>query len=320
MSLYHRLKPALGGLLALGLAACSSPAPAASSSEASSTSSKGSETALAEPLKVLCPQGAPALATLGLEVDDADVEYVEGQDLLVSELSKKEGDYDMIVAPINLGVKTWKEAEAYQLEGVLTWGNLYVVSADETWNAPDKKIALFGEGAVPGLVFDEVYPDLQATSEYYPSVAEASTALVSGKVDAALLAQPAAAGAVAKAKENGTELKVQADLQQRWQEKHETSQKGYPQAALFVKKDHAKDYQNAIDKMADYLKTADESKIEEDVDLLTPDKLGVPNAKLAAKTWAQQNIHFEKAADVEEDITKFLDVFGMKLPEGLLVK
>ena len=85
------------------------------------------------------------------------MEYVEGQDLLVSELSKADSEYDLIVAPINLGVKTWKESQAYQLDSVLKLGNLYIVSQDENWNESGKTIAAFGEKAVPGMVFNSLY-------------------------------------------------------------------------------------------------------------------------------------------------------------------
>lgn len=322
MSLSRRVKLSAAAALALTLAACSSPAPDASS-QASSEASSTSQSTVAEvfdQVKVLCPQGAPALATIGFEQEDADVDYVEGQDMLMSELTKTDGEYDMIIAPVNVGIKTWKEAQAYEMAGILTWGNLYVVSADEDWNEPDKTIALFGEGAVPGLVFDSVFPDLKATGEYYPSVAEASAALIGGKADAALLAQPAAAGAINKASQNDVELAIVDDLQQMWQEQHETARTGYPQAALFVRKGDADKCAHAMDQMKSFIDSADTARVEEAVELLTPETLGVPSAKLAAATWQQQNIHFEPAADVKEDLQKFLDVFGMQIPDGLILE
>lgn len=314
MSFRNGLKWAASAVLALTLAACSSSTPA--SSQASSSAASSEEPA--ETLKVLAPTGAPALATLGLG-DSAEVEYVDGQDLLISELSKTDGEYDMIVAPVNLGMKTWKEAEAYQLDAILTWGNLYVVAPDENWNEEGKTIALFGEQAVPGMVFNSLYPELNATAEYYPSVSEASAALLSGKADSALLAQPAAAGAIAKGKESDLELSPVADLQAEWTEAHESEHKGYPQAALFVKKGKAADYQAALDEMRDYIDNATAETIEADVEAKV-DELGVPNAKIAASTWQQQNIHMVNASEVQEEIAAFLSLFGIEIPEGIIVE
>ncbi|WP_281714715.1 hypothetical protein [Allobaculum stercoricanis] len=310
MSIRHGLKWGASLLVALTLAACSTAQTTSSAQALSEVSS--------EPIKVLAPAGAPALATLGLG-DLAEVEYVEGQDLLVSELSKADSEYDLIVAPINLGVKTWKESQAYQLDSVLTWGNLYIVSQDENWNEAGKTIAAFGEKAVPGMVFNSLYPDMQATIEYYPSVVEASAALLSQKADSALLAQPAAAGAVAKAKENGTELSLVADLQALWSESFESEHKGYPQAALFVKKDQAAKYQDELDAMHRYLESATPETIEADVEAKV-DQLGVPNAKIAAATWQQQNLHMVKASEVETEIADFLSLFGIEIPEGMIVQ
>lgn len=312
MSFRHGLTYTLASLLtASALVGCSG------SNEASSVSSS---TSSASTLSVLCPAGAPALASLGLAENGAEIEYVEGQDLLVSELSKENSEYDMIIAPINVGVRTWKEAGNYELDGVLTWGNLYLVSELSDWNEPDQSIALFGEGAVPGLVFSNLYPEVKAQAEYYPSVAEASASLVSGKANTALLAQPAAAGAIAKVKENGTEFFVVEDLQETWQAVHQSDHKGYPQAALFVKKGKADEYSQAIASLKEWLAEADSSTIENAVDKYTADKLGVPNAKLAASTWSEQNIDFVEAKTAQKDIEDFLAIFNIELPEDIIVQ
>ena len=310
MSLRHGLKYTLATLLAAStLVGCSN--------SSTTTSSKATNDST---LSVLCPAGAPALASLGLAESGANVEYVEGQDLLVSELSKSDSDYDMIIAPINVGVRTWKEAGEYQLDGVLTWGNLYLVSELSDWNEPDQTIALFGEGAVPGLVFSNLYPDVKAQADYYPSVADASAALVGGNANTALLAQPVATGAIAKAKENGTEFFLVEDLQETWQTVHQSEHKGYPQAALFVKKDKVEDYSEALASLKEWISNADTSTIETAVEKYTPDRLGVPSAKLAASTWSQQNIDFVEAKTVQKDIEDFLDVFNIELPEDIIVQ
>ena len=312
MSFRNGLKAILAGTLGLTLAACSNGA---------GSSEPAKEQIALNELSVLCPTGAPALSIMGLAMSEEapTIEYVEGQDVLVSELSKTDSQYDLIVAPVNAGVKTWSAAGEYQLEGILTWGNLYIVSDGEDWNAPDKTLAAFGESAVPGMVFKELFPETECTVDYYPSVAEASAALLSGKADVALLAQPAAAGALAKANENGRELSIVGDLQKLWAENHEVTQNGYPQAALFVKKEKAGQVDNAINAISDYISSADEQKIETDVNALSAERFGVPNATLAAKTWKAQNIHFEKASEVESDLQAFLNVFGIELPEDMIV-
>lgn len=299
MSLQRCLKGILAGALALGIAGCSS------------TASKP-----AEPVSVLCPTGAPALATLGLS-DTNNVEYVDGQELLLAELSKSDGDYDLIVAPINLGVKAFSQAQAYQLAGVVSWGNLYVVAEDANWNTPETRLALFGEGAVPGLVFNDLYENVEAQTTWYASVSEASQALLSGQADAALLAQPAAAAALNKAQEAGRELAIQADLQSEWQNKYQTQTKGYPQAALFVKKG-AENTEVAISEMSAFLENPDAEKIETRIDEIGVERLGVPSAKLIASIWDSLNLHYVQADQAQSEIEQFLALFGISMPEGIL--
>ena len=48
------------------------------------------------------------------------------------------------------------------------------------------------------------------------------------------------------------------------------------------------------------------------------DKLGVPNADIAISTYEKQNIRYEEASDVEDQIEEFLNLFKIELPEGLI--
>lgn len=304
MSFRNVIKAAMAAALAIGIAGCSSAA----------------DTTSNEPIKVLSPTGAPALSTLGLEADNITVDYVEGQDVLISELAKSDGDYDLIIAPINLGVKSWNESQTYMLDGVVTWGNLFIVSDQEDWNTAGNTIAAFGESAVPGLVFNQLYPELECDVTYYPSVAEASQALLSGQVNTALLAQPIAAVAISKGAENGSEYTIQADLQTLWQQKEDTQQEGYPQAALFVKKDSIEKTASAVEQMETFLSDKDMTEIEKRIEEIGADKLGIPSAQIAIKTWDAQNISYKKAADVKEDIEKFLDVFNLTPADDLFVQ
>lgn len=305
----------LSGLLCFSMSACSS-APAEDSAVSGNQSAQ-EETA--EKVRVLAPQGAPALAVAGAEnSDQAAVEYVAGQDVLVSELAKSDSEYDLIAAPINLGVKSWSEAENFELAGVLTWGNLYIVSSDETWNEEGKTLAAFGEGAVPGMVFVQLYPETNCEVVYYPSVAEASQALQAGKADAALLAQPAAFGAISSSKDSETPLAIQEDLQTLWQTEHETDEKGYPQAALFVKKGAEEEARPVIEEIQAFLESADDNTVEAAVKKAGAENLGIPSEQAAIKTWPQQNIHYKDAVEAKGDIETFLAIFNMSLPTDMI--
>ena len=131
---------ALAGVLTFSLFGCASP----------------EESVSDEPVSILCPTGAPALSILGAsDLEDVTIEYVDGTDILTSELAKEDGEYDIILAPTNLGAKVYAQSEAYQLDAVMTWGNLYLVG-QEGVDLSTATIAAFGQNAVPGLVFNTV--------------------------------------------------------------------------------------------------------------------------------------------------------------------
>lgn len=265
--------------------------------------------------QVLSPKGAPALGIVRAMNGEREDEYtlVDGADIVTTELAKEDSEYDIIVAPINVGAKLISSGKSnYKLASVLTWGNLYIVgsaNADE-----NSTIAAFGEAAVPGKVFSNIHSSLKMANEiiYYPSVTEAQAELLAGKVELALLAEPAVTATIAKAKSNGVELTVKYDLQQKWQEIY--GDYGYPQAAVFVKKSA---YDENPESVTAYLENL-QASITDDMDAFASaieeigaEELGVPNAQIATNSYKRQNIKYVKASEKKEEIQKFLDLFGI---------
>ena len=268
-------------------------------------------------IKALVPTGAPALAMYMGTLDNADVtlDYTQGTDLLTAELAKEDGEYDVIVAPVNLGLKTYEANPVYQCAGVLTWGNLYMVGKDEeVLSDPAAEVAAFGEGAIPGMVFNSVQAeDIAGNVTWYPSVAEAQQALLAGKADAALLAEPAVSAATAK----DDSLKVISDLQTLWKDKEGSERTGYPQAAVFVKESVSDDFITGLAEALDAVNVKEQSEeMVQEIEDADPEKLGVPSAQIAVKSWPGQNIHFVRAADARADVETFLKKMNMTIPEG----
>lgn len=280
-----------------------------------------------DPIKVLTPMGAPSLAMLGLYGEDGvTIETVDGTDVLTAQLSKADGEYDAIIAPINMGAKLLEKGKSeYQLDSVVTWGNLYIVGTDEKALSEEGLFAAFGEKAVPQKVLmssmdmKSIVPDVT----YFNSANEVQAQLLTKKAKVGLLAEPAATATIAKAKEKGVELKVLKDLQKEYQEKNDMKESGYPQAALFVKKgseEKVASYLEKAEKFANETSLKDEGAIKKAVETATPDKLGIPNAQIAVKTWKRQNIRFAKATEVKDDIQTFLKQFNITLNDDKYTK
>lgn len=275
-------------------------------------------------LNILAPKGATALPLAKIITENIhSVTTVDGSDVLQAALVNPEPEYDIIIAPTNLGVKLAAAGKTtYKLIDILTWGNLYLVGPSEALEN-GKDIALFGENAVVGLVFEDLYSDLALNKTYYPSVAEAQAALLSDNADVALLAEPAATATIAKAQESGKELTIIADLQQMWQEKYGSS---YPQAGIFVLEESYENDQANIDMLINDIKSfVDEANSNNEmvidiVDQVGSDVLGVPNGNIASKTWNRLNLDVVAAKDAQEQLKNFLQLFGINDIDGAFIK
>ena len=269
-------------------------------------------------IKILSPNGAPALAVLPAAVG-GKVDFVDGADALQAAFVNPDGDYDLIVAPSNLGLKLASAGKtAYKMLGVVTWGNLYIVAKAGTDKDPStwENVAAFGEQSVTGIVFNTVYGDKIDSSKitWYNSTAEASAALIEGKADVAMLAEPNATATIAKAKENGLELEIIDDVQSAYGEG------GFPQAALFVKEDSYANKKETIDAVFTMMNAFSSLETPLTADQLQgmidaaggAEAMGVPAAQMIEKVWPRLNINVVKASEHKADLEKLAGLFGIE--------
>lgn len=269
------------------------------------------------PVNVLVPQGATAMALLPLYGTQTTVETVAGTDLISAELVKADSKYDIIVAPVNLGAKLLEKGNTdYYIDSILTWGNLYTVG-----NEAGGTFAAFGEEAVPGKILSITMPGTEAV--FYNSAQDVQAQLLSGKAAGGMLAEPAATATIAKAKEQGIELKVIDDLQEIYKQTYPSEHNGYPQAAIFVKKgseDKVKDVLSSIETFDNEtaIQTPDEiTSIIDGQNLV--ETIGVPSSAIAQKTWTRQNIKFVKASEVQQELANFLKLFNITFDESMIL-
>ena len=117
------------------------------------------------------------------------------------------GDLDMAALATNLALNLYNQTEEIQLLAVNTLSVLYILENGETIQSPadlkGKTIYAMGQGANPEFVLrhlltiNGIDPDKDVTIEFVsPDAIQAG--MVSGEMDVALLAMPAAMGAVMK--------------------------------------------------------------------------------------------------------------------------
>lgn len=275
-----------------------------------STSSKDESSTV----KILCPVGAPALAFVSKYENinkNGKIDFVDGSDQLVAELSKNNSDYDIIVAPINLGAKLLADKQSdYRIQGVVTWGNLYYVGTSQEALKETGELALFGEGAVPQKIVDSSKIDTSLTPKYYQSATLVQQQLLSGNVHAGMLAEPLASATIAKAKQSGLELSIITDLQAAY------GKNGYPQAAIFVK--DGKNYDELFNAIDEFTNNGYDG-LKDDLEKIGIETLSLPSVEITVKSIERQNVHYKKASDCTDEIKDFLKLFKIDFNQDMLV-
>ena len=264
-------------------------------------------------IKILCPTGAPSLSLVSVYEDvtaEGKIDFVDGSDQLVAELSKEDSEYNIIVAPINVGAKLISTKQTnYKMAGVLTWGNLYLVGTSKDALKQTGEIALFGEGAVPGMIYNTVKIDTTLTPSYYNSATLVQQQLLSSKASVGMLAEPLATATIAKAKENGLSLSIIKDLQE------EYGKDGYPQATIFVKEGTNCD--NLLEKINDFTNNGYKD-LDKYLEKLGTDTLGLPAAAIVEKTIERQNLHYTAINDCQDQVKDFLKLYKIEFSKDMM--
>lgn len=278
-----------------------------------------------ENLTILSPKGAPSLSLVPLIQENKDsIEFVDGTDVLSAELIK--GEKDVIIAPVNLGAAlSKKDSNPYRLYGIVTWGNLYLVSNADVALVESEPIAIFGEQAVPGLVFNSLKEQLGQTfvSTAFNAVTDVQGQLLSKSFNIGLMAEPLVTATIAKAKtlESPLNLTVYKDLQVLWQEK--TGFDNFPQAAIYIKADISDEKLKQVEARLELMMAYNielnnnPSMLETDITEELATTLGVPASKILTQAWDRMNVNVVKAEDNKEAIEAFLELFKLNGLENL---
>ncbi len=215
------------------------------------------------------PDGAPALAVAKFINDgenfgmpDATVSY---NVVSANEIGPvmMQGKGDIIVMPVNAASKLYKAnaKSPYVMTAVITHGNLYIMSSDDTNSLEGLKgkvVGVIGQGLVPDLTFRAVLSDNgllddvvigdtategKITLRYFSAAPDMIPLLKQGVISVGLLPEPAATN-LTKVASNRTWTVM--DLQ----ELYDADAKAYPQAVMMVRKSVYESYKAEIDGIA----------------------------------------------------------------------
>ncbi|TNF07990.1 MAG: hypothetical protein EP317_03880 [Bacillota bacterium] len=146
-----------------------------------------------EDISFIIPKGNPELAAIYLhEDDDYFIDIVNGPDPLVAAFGSS--SHDVIFAPLTLGTKFFNTKEDYQLLGVITWGNYFIISESslELDDLKNEKVYVFGQNQVSDILMKAIneHYALNLTFEYLDSLASAAAHSLLHPDDYVLISDP----------------------------------------------------------------------------------------------------------------------------------
>ena len=282
-------------------------------------------------IKVVAPDGAPALAIAKLIGENQNFGYEKSQ-FLYSVVASSDiggamikGEGDIMVMPVNAASKLYKsnQEDAYKMAGVITHGNLYIMSREELSleNLKGKVIGVIGEGLVPDLTLKATLTknnipfetgdtpiEGKAVLRYFADASALMPMLKQKVLSVGLLPEPAATKLSSSV---APEYSFRLDLQ----ELYNPSGKTYPQAVIMVKTSVIKKYPTIIGDIKSALEGVNgwiKENVETAVNYVNGAlKDGVTPSLSAANLSAQAidgcKIYFEDSASAKTSVKAYLD-------------
>lgn len=273
-------------------------------------------------VNIIAPQGTPSLGLANFYSDKTNYNVFDiksGADALVAAFTSN--DYDIIVAPTNLGAKLYNANKKFVLYNTIVWGNLYLATTNSDINSfkdlNKKNVTLFGKNSTPDIVMKSLikYYNINVELNYVDDVSNANAMLKTNKVDTIVSAEPS----ISKIGSTINNLKI-IDLQTEFSK---ISNKGsYPQASIFVRNEKKNELKNTLVKMKQSI--LDTKNIEQTADnaLLMHESFSTLGKETLIK--AIPNCHFGIEENQKDAIENYFNKmnelglgaqFGEKLPD-----
>lgn len=195
-------------------------------------------------VNVALPDGMPTLSMVRLLKErppmganvTVNYEIVRSPDLLAARVVS--GEADIAVVPTNLAAVLHNRNTGYRLAASTIWGVLYLVSNENIKSWEDlrgKTVHTFGRGLTPDIVFryllseNNLNPERDVTLNYLGSGTELAQAMIAGRVNTAVIPEPALTQVLTRRQD----LSVALDLQKEWGDATGLAD-SFPQASIVI--------------------------------------------------------------------------------------
>ena len=280
---------------------------------------KTEETVATKEVKVVVPDGIPAIASAKLIKENEEVkkgyniEYsIElAPENIVSEVLK--GEADIAIVPSNVAATQYNKNSGFCIAGTVGWGSMYLVSTDgekKIEELKNQEVYNIGKGLTPDLIVrsllkdNNVNADTDVNFSYVSGVTELAPLVIAGKTKYAVMPEPAVSQVLAK----NNKAKIIANLNEEWK-KINSSEYGYPQSTVIVKKELIKEDKEFVEKFLNKLKESCDFAAEKNSEL--PDycqTIGVlTNKSVILTSMERANINYTPIKDCYEEYNTYFN-------------
>ena len=267
---------------------------------------------------ILSVDQSVSLSLLCFKEDEHNIEITSVMNTLSEAFDKD--DKDIIIAPVNIGVKKCLENDNYKLLAILAHSHYYICSTDEAFNKGD--VGVYGEKTVLGGVLNALSANFSKYNFiYYDSVQALKDDLNNGVINSAVLSE-----IDYNDFNNYQDLKFYKieEIDNVYQKEYSYSD--FPTYGLFIKDDVLKNRQNDLSNFIRIVRTSINSykndkttfnKVLETADL---ERLGFNNPSLISESYNYCGICFEYAIDEYESLKTLLSCMDIELSEKVIVQ
>lgn len=265
-------------------------------------------------LEVCILRGPSAIALAGL-LNDAgalrgytlSVKLLDTPEQMQARLVKHEAD--IAVLPMTAAANLYNKGAGYRLAGCPVWGTLYIIGRDSVIREP---AGLFGSGTTPDILaryYWETHglPVTGNTFTYtYPSARETLLALLTGRLQTAVLSEPF----VSMALQKDTALRIVADLN-----RPESKGYGFPQTAVVIRPELS-NLLPAIDSLLQASARRATEYPEETIRLLEQAGIFAPGM-LSPEGIRRCRLAYRPAAEIRRETNRFLHLIYRYEPRAI---
>lgn len=146
-------------------------------------------------IKMIVPYGSTHISQVHLmDLDDYQTDLVLGPEPLIAAFGSE--SYDVIFAPLTLGVKMYHSKPSYKLLATIIESTFYLITTDQTIESIEdidgKEVTIFGKGQTGDMMTSYVLDtlDLEVDYIYVDTLSDAATSFIRDPEKIVLVSEP----------------------------------------------------------------------------------------------------------------------------------